>query len=90
MLVLLGVVVYSGATGGMRAGLASAGIAVAYYAGFLLVTQVFLRYAEEDIGRVVIVGVALPSVGVVVGWLRERIEHALGRERRARDRKSVV
>lgn len=83
ILVLLGIVVYAGSSGGVPAGLISAVACAAFYALIPFLIGGTLDLTRESTGRILLVGVAFVFVGIVVGYLRQRVNAALERERAA-------
>jgi PAS domain S-box-containing protein len=72
LLVLLATA-YSAYLGGTWAGMASAGVAVAYAAWSLSEPGAPLRYAPENLLRLVVLAAVTPAVAAVVGFLRDRL-----------------
>lgn len=83
-LALVATVVLSAFVGGLRAGLASAAIAVLYNAYLLATPGEPFHYAGRNLRRLLIISAALPPLALAVGYLRERVERLLAHERRLR------
>jgi PAS domain S-box-containing protein len=81
--VLIAVVAYAGFRGGVRAGMVSAGITLAYSAYFFAVSGPQL---QEDDGRRMLVVMLLttPAIALATGRLKDRLDQAAAREIAAR------
>lgn len=78
---LLSVVITAAVRWGVRAGLVSAAIAVFAYAYFASAPGQPFSFTARGLRALVVVGIALPVVGLVTGLLSERLRRALARER---------
>lgn len=87
---LLLLVAYVAFVDGVAAGLAAAGLAVAYFAYAVSPGGRIFHATVFEWEQVVIVGAAVPSLAVLVGLLRSRLEHANARARDATERLSAV
>jgi len=78
--ILLSFVIFSAFHGGLRAGLASAAIAWGYFALAFSTPGHLFRYQPDDLKRILLWAVAVPTMAVMVGSLKGR---ALAAERAA-------
>lgn len=78
---LLSAVITAGVRGGVRAGLITATLAILVYAYLVSVPGQPFRFTARGLRALIVVGIALPSVGLVTGLLSERLRRALARER---------
>ena len=65
---------------GFRSGLASAVIAIGFFAFHFSRPGEWLRYEPDDLTRLLVVAVAAPAIAVMIGWLRIERDRALKRE----------
>ena len=80
-ILLLIAVVVSAFLGGVLGGLTSAVIAVLYNAYFLSIPGELFHYTGRDLRRTIVLGAVLPPLALLVGYLRERVDQLLRRER---------
>lgn len=83
-LVLLAIVVSSALRNGVRPGLLSAAVAVFYVAYYYSLPHRLFSYDPDNLRRVLLLAVVLPSLALIVGRLKERVDILLQRERAAR------
>lgn len=74
--VLLLVVAFSAFTGGMRPGLASAGLAWLYIAYFFSIPGQPFQFTDENLRRVGLWVVTTPAMALMIGFLRGRLDEA--------------
>jgi signal transduction histidine kinase len=78
--VVLMAVVYAAFAGGLRSGLASAAIALAYVLGSASLPGTVLAFAPGEVPRVVLLGLTIPAMAVLVARLQERAQRARASE----------
>ncbi len=83
-LVFLLVVVYTALHHGVRQGLISAAIVLAYNTVSLLAMVESLSFGDRNMRRIILLAVVLPAMAYVVGRLKERNDYLLSHEKQAR------
>jgi PAS domain S-box-containing protein len=81
---LVAAVIYAALVGGTIVGLTSAAIAVLFVAGSTSPPGAPFHYSSSDLERLIVLAVVLPSVALVLGFVRVRLDRHVVRERSLR------
>lgn len=77
-------VVFTALRNGVKAGLISAGIAIAYNAYFISDPNQLFHYTARGLRRIVLLALILPPLAFIIGHLKERADRFIVREKEAR------
>lgn len=83
-LIFLSAVVYTALWHGTRHALVSSAIVLAYNTISLAIFVESLSFGDRNVRRIVLLALVLPSLALVIGRLKERIDYLLAREKNAR------